>query len=102
MLALAGYRVLEVSTPSDALRVSGESGGPIDLLLTDVVMPEMSGLELANRLRATRGALRVMFMSGFPEPTVGDGTAAAPGAHFIQKPFDRQQLLRATRRALDT
>ena len=64
-------------------------------------MPEMSGIELSDRLRHNRPGLPVMYMSGFPEPTVGDGVAEAPGAHFISKPFDRQGLLRAVRRALD-
>jgi len=100
-LSLAGYQVLEAASPSEAERQSLSHEGQIDLLLTDVVMPEMSGLELAVRLRERRTSLQVMFMSGFPEPTVGDGGGEAPGAHFIAKPFDRQGLLRAVRKALD-
>jgi FixJ family two-component response regulator len=46
--------------------------------------------------------MQVMYMSGFPEPLVGDGTTEAPGAHFISKPFNRQSLLERVRRALDT
>ena len=101
-LVLAGYRVLEATMPSEAERITREFDGHIPLLVTDVVMPEMSGLDLSVRLRAQRPDLQVMYMSGFPEPTVGDGRATAPGAHFIAKPFDRQSLLRAVRRALDT
>ncbi len=101
MLDLAGYTVLEAAMPSEAERLSHEFSGDIQLLLTDVVMPEMSGLELSARLRVARPDLQVMYMSGFPEPTVGDGSAEAPGAHFISKPFDRQGLLRSVRRALD-
>jgi DNA-binding NtrC family response regulator len=101
MLELAGYRVLVASVPSDAERISREFEDDIQLLVTDVVMPEMSGLELAAHLRHQRPALQVMYMSGYPEPTVGDGTVVAPGAHFVSKPFDRQGLLRAVRRALD-
>ena len=64
-------------------------------------MPEMTGLELSNRLRQHRPGLRVMYMSGFPEQSFGGGQAQAPGSHFINKPFNRQELLRAARRALD-
>jgi CheY-like chemotaxis protein len=102
ILALAGYRVLEATMPSEAERISREFDGDIPLLVSDVVMPEMSGLELAIRLRAHRPDLQVMYMSGFPEPTVAQGGGTAPGAHFISKPFDRQTLLRAVRGALDT
>jgi len=102
MLEMAGYRVLEAAVPSQAEGLSRDFDGTIHLLLTDVVMPEMSGLELSHRLRDHRPDLPVMYMSGFPEPTVGDGGAEAPGAHFISKPFDRQGLLRSVRRALDT
>lgn len=101
-LALAGYHVLEATLPSEADRISREFDGDIPLLVTDVVMPEMSGLELSARLRVQRPDLQVMYMSGFPEPTAGENGATAPGAHFISKPFDRQTLLRAVRGALDT
>ena len=101
MLAMAGYNVLEAATPVDAERMSREATCAIDLLLTDVVMPEMTGLELSNRLRQHRPGLRVMYMSGFPELSFGGGQTQAPGSHFINKPFNRQELLRAARRALD-
>lgn len=101
ILALAGYHVLEATGPSEAVRISLEFDGDIPLLVTDVVMPEMSGLDLSARVREHRHDIQVMYMSGFPEPTAnGDGTAA-PGAHFVAKPFDRQTLLRAVRGALD-
>jgi signal transduction histidine kinase/ActR/RegA family two-component response regulator len=102
ILSMAGYAVLEAAMPSEAERISREHTQPIQLLLTDVVMPEMSGLELSMRLRASRPGLQVMYMSGFPEPLVGDGVTEAPGAHFISKPFNRQSLLERVRRALDT
>jgi CheY-like chemotaxis protein len=101
MLELAGYQVLEANVPSAAERISREFAGPISLMLTDVVMPEMSGLELAARVQAGRPGLPVMFMSGYPEPTTGDGGANAPGSYFISKPFDRQALLHRVREALD-
>lgn len=101
ILTLAGYTVLEAAVPSEAERLSAEHDRPIHLLLTDVVMPEMSGLELSMRLRDRRPGLQVMYMSGFPEPMMGDSTGEAPGAHFISKPFNRQSLLERVRRALD-
>jgi signal transduction histidine kinase/ActR/RegA family two-component response regulator len=101
MLELAGYQVLEAAMPSAAERISLEYTGPISLMLTDVVMPEMSGLDLATRLQAHRPGLQVMFMSGYPEPTTRDGGAWAPGSYFISKPFDRQALLSRVREALD-
>jgi PAS domain S-box-containing protein len=101
MLELAGYKVLEASVPSAAERISREFAGPISLMLTDVVMPEMSGLELAARVQAGRPGLPVMFMSGYPEPTTRDGGGYAPGSYFISKPFDRQALLHRVREALD-
>jgi PAS domain S-box-containing protein len=101
MLELSGYHVLEASMPSMAERISREYAGSISLMLTDVVMPEMTGLELAARLQARRPDLQVMFMSGYPEPTTRDGGGWAPGSYFISKPFDRQALVRRVREALD-
>ena len=101
MLEISGYHVLEASAPSIAERISHEYTGPISLMLTDVVMPEMTGVELAARLKTGRPELQVMFMSGYPEPTTRDGGGWAPGSYFISKPFDRQGLLRRVREALD-
>jgi PAS domain S-box-containing protein len=101
MLTLAGYDVLEAAIPSDAERISRTHDGLIHLLVTDVVMPEMSGMELSDRLRAHRPDLQVMFMSGFPEPMLRGEVVEAPGTHFISKPFNRQGLLECVRRALD-
>jgi two-component system, cell cycle sensor histidine kinase and response regulator CckA len=101
MLMGAGYTVLEAAVPSDAERLCQSADASIDLLVTDVVMPEMSGLELATRLRGYLPDLQVMFMSGFPEPMVGDSSVEVPGAHFISKPFNRPALLQCVRRALD-
>ena len=101
ILELAGYSVLEAGLPSAAERIGREFEGTIHLLLTDVVMPEMSGLDLAARLRTYRPNLPVMYMSGYPEPTIGDGGGSAPGAHFLLKPFERQTLLTGVRDALE-
>jgi PAS domain S-box-containing protein len=101
MLTLAGYDVLEAAMPSDAERISRTHAGLIHLLVTDVVLPELSGLELSERLRAHRPDLQVMFMSGFPEPALRGDVIEAPGTYFISKPFNRQGLLECVRRALD-
>ena len=100
ILELAGYRVLVASVPSAAERISRDCNETIHLLLTDVVMPEMSGLELADRLRMQRPNIQVMYMSGYPEPTTRDGGASAPGTFYISKPFERRALLGRLREAL--
>ena len=101
ILSLAGYRVLEASAPSEAERISREFDAPVHLLLTDVVMPEMSGFDLSARLVSSRPDLQVLYMSGFPAPEGTDGLTDTWGHHFIAKPFDRHGLLRAVREALD-
>jgi len=101
ILEMAGYDVLTAPTPAEAERLCREDTRHIHLLLTDIVMPEMSGLQLAAQLKEQRPELRIMYMSGFPEPIVSDGETAAPGPHFLSKPFDRATLLKSVRAALD-
>jgi CheY-like chemotaxis protein len=93
-----GYQVLEAADGADALAVADRFHGPIDLLLSDVVMPRMDGVELARRLGQARSSLKVMHMSGYP----GDARAGADDAPFLRKPFDRDVLARRVRRVLDT
>jgi two-component system, cell cycle sensor histidine kinase and response regulator CckA len=102
MLDLAGYDVLTAATPAIAEQVSAERDATIHLLLTDVVMPDMSGFDLARRLRAARPGLRVVYMSGYPKPMFGESGDDMASARFIAKPFDRQSLLRSIRQALDS
>ena len=71
-------------------------------MLTDVVLPDATGLDLADRVRTHQPGLPVLFMSGYAEPAFADGRAGDLGPHFLAKPFDRQKLLRATRRAIDS
>jgi two-component system, cell cycle sensor histidine kinase and response regulator CckA len=94
-----GYRVLEAGDGEHALEVVDGFADPIDLLLTDVVMPRMNGSELAARLTRERG-VRVLYMSGYTETSMVRG-AAAPGAGFLQKPFTPVSLARAVRDILD-
>ena len=100
-LDAAGYRVLEAGHAGPALEALQAHGAEVRLLLTDVVMPGMGGPDLARKVRALRPEIRVLFMSGYPEPGLpADGEALA-GAPFIAKPFDRAALLAMVRKALD-
>ena len=100
ILTRAGYRVREVGSPIEALRIFATGAEHFDVLLTDIVMPGMSGTQLASRLREHRPELPVLFMSGYT-------TGPAPGGHelpsdgsLLHKPFDRPQLLEALARVL--
>jgi PAS domain S-box-containing protein len=97
----AGYTVLEASDPEKARMQSLGHDGPIHCLLTDVVMPHMSGGELALKLKAERAELKVVFMSGYPAEVIGEHGVLDPGTHFLQKPFSRRELLSKLRQALD-
>ncbi|HEV8266246.1 MAG TPA: PAS domain S-box protein [Gemmatimonadales bacterium] len=101
-LEAEGYTVLAAADGPDALRLVERHGGPIHLLLTDVVMPGMSGRELAAQLAARRMGIRVLFMSGYPGDAVVHGGALAPGSAFLQKPFGPEALARKVRDVLDT
>ena len=78
-----------------------EHTGRIDLLVTDVVMPRVGGRELAERLRAARPELPILFMSGFSGNAVSGADLTPPGALVLAKPFTREGLGRAVRRALE-
>jgi CheY-like chemotaxis protein len=100
VLAKAGYCVLVAADGSHAFRLSVENAGGIDLLLTDVVMPEMSGYRLAERLQILRPQIKVLYMSGHPDP--GNETLAPQmEGNFMQKPFTKEKLLRRVREVLD-
>ena len=101
MLARHGYRVLAAANADEAMRVIASGSGPIDLLLTDVVMPGLSGPQLADRLTARRPETRVVFMSGYPEaqdPALG---FSLDGRSYLQKPFALAELAEKIRTALD-
>jgi CheY-like chemotaxis protein len=95
-----GYRVLEAARPSEALEIAERHQGDIQLLLSDVVMPEMSGPEMARKLGASRRGLRVLYMSGYPYSHISSQGLLAPDAPYIQKPFTGAALSRRIRELL--
>ena len=96
-----GYRVLEAPSGTDAIAMVERIREPIHLLLTDVVMPRMSGAALAEGVRDRHPATRVVFMSGYTDEAVVRQAAAGSGIRFIQKPYKPEGLLRTIRTALD-
>jgi len=87
------YRVIEASDGATARRICSQHEGPIDLVLTDVVMPGMTGRELYQRLAQVRPGLKVLFMSGYTENVIAHHGILEPGTAFVQKPFSVQDLL---------
>jgi PAS domain S-box-containing protein len=100
-LSRLGYRVLEGADGADGLRASASHPGPIDLLVTDVVMPGLGGRDLADRLRADRPGLIVLFMSGYGEQDAAARGLVPAGATVLQKPFTPRTLARRVREELD-
>jgi CheY-like chemotaxis protein len=100
-LAQNGYRVLEASTPIQALQILHQSDRPVDLLLTDVILPEMSGRVLADRMKEQGKVRRVLFMSGYEDDLVARQGVLHEGVRLLQKPFLEPELLREVRLSLD-
>ena len=100
VLRLQGYTVLEAHEGADALELAGMHNGTIHVLVTDVVMPNMSGRELAERLSAARPEMKLLFMSGYMDHAVMQDDPA-PDAAFLQKPFTPDVFARAVRALLD-
>jgi NO-binding membrane sensor protein with MHYT domain/nitrogen-specific signal transduction histidine kinase/CheY-like chemotaxis protein len=92
VLKASGYRVLVAGNPAEAERASAEHAGPIDLLLTDVIMPGTTGPKLAAELAAARPGMRVLYMSGFTENAIVHHGVLAPETQFIHKPFTPASL----------
>jgi CheY-like chemotaxis protein len=101
MLESLGYRVLTADTPQEAIRLVGEHSGDIHLLFTDVVMPQMTGRELAERLKSVRPDLRVLFMSGYTADVIAKHGVLEKGVIFLHKPFTKKDLAAKVREALD-
>ena len=101
ILESAGYRVLEGPTPEEALTLAGAHAEPIHLVLTDVVLPRMSGRQMAESLQSSRPDTRVLFMSGYTDDAISHHGILETGVHFLQKPFTTDALLRKVRDVLD-
>jgi two-component system cell cycle sensor histidine kinase/response regulator CckA len=101
MLESSGYIVLEFSDPHEALRRVGSEGGAVRLLLTDVVMPVMSGPDLARRVQLLRPEIRVLFMSGYTDEAMGIHGVLGAGMNFIQKPFPAAALQKKIREVIE-
>jgi two-component system cell cycle sensor histidine kinase/response regulator CckA len=96
------YHVVDAKNGNEALLLCEQHAGIIDLLLTDVVMPNMSGVELARRIAAIRPVTKVLFMSGYTDDAVIRHGAVGTGITFVQKPFTTEMLARKVRQVLDT
>ena len=102
VLAELGYRVHPAPSGPDALRILIEQKPAIDILVTDVVMPGMSGRELAERITATLPELPVLYVSGYTRDAVLREEIAGAGIAFLEKPFTAMMLARRVRETLDT
>ena len=100
MLEGLGYRVLAAGRPREALRLAKRHAGEIDLLITDVIMPELNGWELAERMAVLYPGIRQLFMSGYTADVIARHGELDEGLHFIQKPFTARDLAYRIRQVL--
>jgi PAS domain S-box-containing protein len=101
ILKTQGYTVVTAANPDEAIAVAREFKGTIQVMVTDVVMPGMSGLQLAARLMPTRPNMRVLFVSGYTHDAIGHHGVLDPGTAFLQKPFTPNALARKVREVLE-
>jgi CheY-like chemotaxis protein len=102
ILQESGYRVIEAKHGREALLVAGQHHGPIHLMLSDVVMPQMSGRELAEQLAPIRREMKVLYMSGYTDDAIVHHGVLDEGMAFIEKPFTPHGLARKVRETLNT
>jgi signal transduction histidine kinase len=100
ILSNSGYQVMVAANGPAALKMAGDYKGQIDLVLTDLIMPQMLGSELAPRLVESRPGLRVLYMSGFAQPALGAAGALSPDVALLDKPFTEPVLLARVRKVL--
>jgi CheY-like chemotaxis protein len=96
-----GYTVLETGQPKQALPICQAHDGEIDLLITDVIMPDMSGRELAEHLGRMYANLKVLYISGYANEALNQQGLLGTGIAFLEKPFSSEALARSVREALD-
>ncbi len=101
MLENGGYRVLDATSPSEAIRIAEEHKGEIQLLVTDVVLPEMNGCDLSKRVQITSPNLKTLFMSGYSSDIVENEGKLDRGVNYLQKPFPIKSLLVAVQKILN-
>jgi CheY-like chemotaxis protein len=102
ILAECGYKILEASSGKDALAVWSRRTGQIDLLLTDMMMPEgLSGMDLAEKLLAGQPRLKIIFTSGYTANEISPEVLARTNAQFLQKPYTHADLAKTVRECLD-
>ena len=101
VLAQLGYRVLDAADPAEARRLADQQQSAIDLLVTDVVMPQMNGPELAAQLKARSPGLRVLYVSGYTSDAVSSRGISPSDIALLQKPFTPDELARKLREVLD-
>jgi CheY-like chemotaxis protein len=102
MLIGQGYRVLAAASPWEAIRLAKENAGSIDLLMTDVIMPEMNGCDLAKHLLIISPNIKRLFMSGYTANIIEPHGVLEKGVHFIQKPFSMKDLTATIRKAIES
>jgi two-component system cell cycle sensor histidine kinase/response regulator CckA len=92
LLELLGYRVMTAGSPGEAMRLAQGLSQPVDLLVTDVIMPEMNGRQLARQLAVVFPSMKCLFVSGYAADIVSEHGVLDRGVHFLQKPFSREEL----------
>jgi CheY-like chemotaxis protein len=101
MLEKHGYQVLAAGSPGEAIRLAEEHRGVIHLLMTDVVLPEMNGRDLAKRMLSLYPDLKRLFMSGYTANVIAHHGVLDEGVCFLQKPFSQKDLIARVREAMD-
>ncbi len=99
-LRTAGYTVITAGNGQEGIEAAQAHASPIDLLVTDVIMPDMNGRALSEQLRAARAGLRTLFISGYTSNVIAHHGVLDEGVEFLEKPFTRQSLLMKVRAVL--
>ncbi|MBN2400898.1 MAG: PAS domain S-box protein [Spirochaetes bacterium] len=100
LLEKIGYKVIAPETPAEVLLFCENNKMPVDLLITDVIMPGMNGKELRDRINAVKPGIKVLFMSGYTSNTIAHHGVLDDGVHFIQKPFNLDELAKKVNEAI--